>query len=110
MVLLDLLAAALVFWRVPYYLDWMQTGQPRRLLWAVRDGLAAGLAFALVAVLASMLFGGGEPTVTRSIGSVAIWFAVLGGGRQRPGALWWQCTHEAFLLSLKALIGWIPRT
>ncbi len=78
-VLLDLLAAAVVFWRVPYYLDWMQTGQPRRLLWVVRDGLIAGLAFALLATLASKLFGGGEPTVTQSIGSIAIWFVVLGG-------------------------------
>lgn len=76
-VLLDLLAAAVVFWRVPYYLDWMQTGQPRRLLWVLRDGLAGGLAFALLAALASTLLGGGEPTVTQSIGSVATWFVVL---------------------------------
>ncbi len=78
-VLLDLIAAAVVFWRVPYYLDWMQTGQPRRLLWVLRDGLVAGLAFALLAALASILFGGGEPTVTQSSGSVAIWLVVLAG-------------------------------
>ena len=69
----------MVFWRVPYYLDWMQTGQPRRLLWVVRDGLVAGLAIALLAALASILFGGGESTVTQSIGSVAIWFGILAG-------------------------------
>jgi hypothetical protein len=78
-VLLDLIAACMVFWRVPYYLDWMQTGQPRRLLWVVRDGLAAGLAFALLAVLASIFVGSGESTVTKSIGSVSIWFAVQAG-------------------------------
>jgi hypothetical protein len=78
-VLLDLIAAFMVFWRVPYYLDWMQTGQPHRLLWVVRDGLAAGLAFALLVVLASLLVGGGEPSVTKSVGSVAIWCAVLAG-------------------------------
>ena len=78
-VLLDLIAASLVFWRVPYYLDWMQTRQRRRLLWVVRDGLIAGLVIALLAVLASALIGGGEPTVMPSIGSAAMWVAVLAG-------------------------------
>ena len=78
-VLLDLIAASLVFWRVPHYLDWMQTRQRRRLLWVVRDGLIAGLVIALLAVLASALIGGGEPTVTPSISSAAIWVAVLAG-------------------------------
>ena len=78
-VLLDLIAASLVFWRVPYYLDWMQTRQRRRLLWVARDGLIAGLAIALLAVLASVLFGGGELGVTPSIGDAGIWFAVLAG-------------------------------
>jgi hypothetical protein len=78
-VLLDLIAAFMVFRRVPHYLDWMQTGQRRRLRWVVRDGLIAGLAFALLAVLASVLIGGGEPTITPSVGSAAIWFAVLAG-------------------------------
>jgi FtsH-binding integral membrane protein len=77
--LLDLIAASLVFWRVPYYLDWMQTRRRRRLLWVVRDGLIAGLVIALLGVLASALIGGGEPTVTPSIGGAAIWVAVLAG-------------------------------
>jgi hypothetical protein len=78
-VLLDLIAASLVFWRVPYYLDWMQTRQRCHLLWVVRDGLIAGLVIALLGVLASALIGGGEPTVTPSIGGAAIWVAVLAG-------------------------------
>jgi hypothetical protein len=71
-VMLDLIAASMVIWRVPYYLGWMQTRQRRRPLWVVRDGLIAGLVFALLAVLASVLFGDREPTVTPSIGNVAI--------------------------------------
>jgi hypothetical protein len=78
-VLLDLIAACMVFWRVPHYLEWMQTGRPHRLLSVVRDGLAAGLAVALMGVLASLLIGGGDPTVKKSIGSVSLWFAVLAG-------------------------------
>ncbi len=77
--LLDLVAALVVFWRVPYYLDWMQTGLTRRLLWVVRDGLVVGIAFALLAVLAQPVLGSGEPTVAPTIRVMAIWFAVLAG-------------------------------
>jgi hypothetical protein len=67
-VLLDLIAASLVCWRAPCYLDWMQTRHRRRLLWVMRDELVAGLAVAPMAVLASALIGG-----------AAIWVAVLAG-------------------------------
>ena len=76
-VLLDLVAALLVFWRVPYYLDWMQTGLTHRLLWVVRDGLVAGAAFALLAMLVVPVLGAGEPGVSPTIRDRAIWFAVL---------------------------------
>jgi len=75
--LLDLVAALLVFWRVPYYLDWMQTGLTHRLLWVMRDGLVAGIAFALLAMLLVPVLGSGEPTVIPTIKDMAIWFAVL---------------------------------
>jgi hypothetical protein len=78
-VLLDLVAALLVFWRVPYYLDWIQTGLTHRLLWVVRDGLAAGIACALLAVLAKPVLSFGEPTVIPTIKDMVIWFAVLSG-------------------------------
>jgi membrane protease YdiL (CAAX protease family) len=76
-VLLDLVAALLVFWRVPYYLDWMQTGLTHRLLLVVRDGLVAGAAFALLAMLVVPVLGAGEPGVSPTIRDRAIWFAVL---------------------------------
>jgi membrane protease YdiL (CAAX protease family) len=75
--LLDLVAALLVFWRVPHYLEWMETGQSHRLLWVVRDGLVAGAAFALLAMLATPVLGSGEPAVSPTIRDMAIWFAVL---------------------------------
>jgi hypothetical protein len=78
-VLLDLVAALVAFWRVPYYLDWMQTGLTHQLLWVVRDGLVVGIAFALLAVLAQPVLGSGEPTVAPTIRAMAIWFAVLTG-------------------------------
>jgi len=75
--LLDLVAALLVFWRMPYYLDWMETGQSHRLLWVVRDGLVAGAALALLTMLAAPILGSGEPAVILTIRDRAIWFAVL---------------------------------
>ena len=78
-VLLDLVAALVVFWRVPHYLDWMQTGTSYRLLSVVRDGLVAGVALALLAVLAKPVLRSGEPAVTPTIGAMVIWFAVLAG-------------------------------
>jgi hypothetical protein len=75
--LLDLVAALLVFWRVLYYQDWVETGQSHRLPWVVRDGLVAGAAFALLAMLAKPVLGSGEPTVIPTIKDMAIWFAVL---------------------------------
>ena len=77
-VLLDLAAAALVYWRVPVYWTWLAMHGSRALPLVVRDGLVAGLLFAAVAMVGSWLLGGGEPTVNRSAPAVAIWFAVAG--------------------------------
>jgi hypothetical protein len=47
-VLLDLTAAGLVCWRVPVCLAWSAARGARALPPVVRDGLAAGLLFAIV--------------------------------------------------------------
>ena len=74
-VLVCLLAALLVYLRVPSYVQWSIGRRKHRLVRALLDGLAAGLAFALLALV---LPGGGEPTVQPSVADRLIWFAVLG--------------------------------
>lgn len=68
-VLLDLAAAGLVYWRVPVYWMWSRARGSRALPLVARDGLMAGLLFAAVAIAGSWLLGGGEPTVSRSTAS-----------------------------------------
>lgn len=58
-VLLDLAAAALVYWRVPVYWTWLATHGSRALPLVVRDGLVAGLLFAAAAMAGSWLLGDG---------------------------------------------------
>ena len=76
LVLIDLLAALLVFWRVPRYLRWIAEKR-HRLFRVTLDGLVAGLAFALVAMGLSTLLGG-APAVQPTGVAGAIWFSVLG--------------------------------
>jgi hypothetical protein len=74
-VLMVTVAGLLVYVRVPSYIRWHRNRKRLRLLLTLADGLAAGLAFAGLA----MLFpGGGEPSVQPRIVDRAIWFAVLG--------------------------------
>ena len=77
-VLLDLAAAALVYWRVPVYWTWTTARGSRALPLVVRDGLIAGLLFAAMALTGSWLLGSGESTLSRSAPAAAVWFAVVG--------------------------------
>lgn len=74
LVLLDLAAAFVVYLRVPVYARWSRAQRPKRWLWALLEGVAAGL---LVAGLALVLPFGGEPSIQRSAAAIAVWFVVL---------------------------------
>ena len=77
---LVLLASALVFWRVPAYLQWMETRQAGRLFRVAGEGIAAGMAFAALAILDSLLVGTGESGALKllsSASSIALWLVVL---------------------------------
>ena len=73
-VLIDLAAAFVVYWRVPVYVAWAETRRPRRWLRAAVDGSVAGV---FIAGLALLLPFGGEPSIRRSATDVLIWCAVL---------------------------------
>ena len=73
-VLIDLVAALVVYRRVPVYAAWARTRRPRRWLRALLEGAAAGL---IVAGFALLLPIGGEPSVQRSAPAMLIWFAAL---------------------------------
>ena len=68
------LCAALVYWRVPTYIDWYRTRQNGRLWRVALDGLAAGL----VVAVPFALQGSGEPGVTMQPVDYLIWFAIMG--------------------------------
>ncbi len=72
-VVLDAIAGACVYYRVPHYLEWQSVRRPGRLRRVVGDGVLIGLVFASVPVL----FGSGEPSVTPGPIDMVIWFAVL---------------------------------
>lgn len=73
-VLIDLVAAFVVYRRVPVYAAWSQTRRPQRWLWAAIDGIVAGL---FIAGLALLLPFGGEPSIRRSAPAVATWCGML---------------------------------
>lgn len=68
------ICAAVVFWRVPTYIDWYRSQRPGRLWRVALEGLAAGLVVAIPFVLK----GSGEPSITVQPIDYAIWFAILG--------------------------------
>lgn len=76
-VLLDLVAALLVFWRVRIYLRWIAERRWHRLFRVMLDGGVAGLAFALVTMVLSTVLGG-EPIAQPTWVDRIIWFAVVG--------------------------------
>lgn len=65
--------AAVVYWRVPTYIDWRRTRRAGRYWRVVLDGAVAGLLVALPFALR----GSGEPSVTVQPVDYAIWFGVL---------------------------------
>jgi hypothetical protein len=73
-VLVIALSALVVYWRIPTYVQWSQTQQPRRLLRVALEGFVAGL----VVAMPFALFGAGEPSITRQPIDYVIWFVVLG--------------------------------
>jgi len=72
-VLLDAIAAAGILYRIPHYLRWQTAKRPHRLVRVLGDGLAVGMAFALLPVL----LVSGEPSVVPTVADRLIWFAVL---------------------------------
>lgn len=74
-VLLDLPAALLVFWRVPTYRYWQVVGRPRGMLRVLRDGAVTGLAFGTFALLVAFASPGGRPAP--GWGAVIVWLVVL---------------------------------
>jgi len=64
-VLLVFAVGVLVCLRVPNCLKWIEMRQANRLVWVVCDGLAARLAFALLALAATSLLGSGERLALR---------------------------------------------
>ena len=69
------ICASVVYLRVPTYVGWLHSRKPRRHLYVVLDGLAAGLVLALLTAVAP---GAGEPSVTPRNVDRIIWFNVLG--------------------------------
>ncbi len=67
------LCSAVVYWRVPTYIDWAITRHADRYWRVLLDGAVAGL---LVAIPFA-LNGSGEPSVTMRPVDYGIWFAVL---------------------------------
>ncbi len=65
--------SAVVYWRVPMYVEWMLYGRPGRYAQVVLDGFVAGLVIALPFALS----GSGEPSVAMRPLDYVIWFAVL---------------------------------
>ena len=76
LVLLCLLAAGIVYLRVPTYIKWSATRRRFRLLRVFVDGIVAGLLFALLPLLFN---SGGEPGIRPTWVDRMIWFAVLAG-------------------------------
>lgn len=74
-ILLDLIAAALVFHRVPTYLAWAVSRKSRRLICSARDGVIVGLLFAAIALV---LPGTGQPGVNPHLVERLLFFVALG--------------------------------
>ena len=73
-VLVIALSALVVYRRIPTYVQWSQTQQPRRLLRVALEGFVAGL----VVAMPFALRGSGEPSITMQPIDYVGWFVVLG--------------------------------
>ena len=74
LVLVDLVAAFVVYRRVPVYVAWARARRPRRWLRALLEGVVAGL---IAAGLAWVFPFGGEPSIERSTTAGLPWLAVV---------------------------------
>ena len=74
-IIFDVLAAGLVYWRVPAYVNWFEARKRNRLFYVLRDGVAAGLAFALLTLLLPGIGESGNSTLPMDY---LIWFIILG--------------------------------
>ncbi len=73
--LLDLVASALVYRRVPTCAAWHAVRRPDRILLALRDGAIIGLAFATATLFLSVAALGGA--VAQGWDAVLIWLVVV---------------------------------
>lgn len=73
LLLVLVLCALLVYWRIPTYIDWYSNKRPGRRWRVVLDGFLAGF----VVAAASALRGSSEPAASLQTIDYAIWFAVL---------------------------------
>ena len=85
LIIVIVLCALVVFWRIPNYIDWYRTRRRGRLWRVVIEGIVAGLVVAAPFVL----IGQGEPSNSVQPVDYAIWIAVLGlVGAINSGALY----------------------
>ncbi len=73
-IIFDLVASLIIYFRVPVYIEWQITHKTNRLLQVGLEGFLAGIVIALITALTSS----GEPSVTLTPIDKIIWFAVLG--------------------------------
>jgi hypothetical protein len=73
-VLIDLVAAFVVYRRVPVYAEWARARRPRRWIRALLEGAVAG---SIAAGLAWVLPFGGESSIERSATAGLTWLAVV---------------------------------
>lgn len=90
-ILIDLLSAGVVYWRVPTYMAWSTARRRYRLPQALLEGFVAGL---LVALVVMLLPWAGEPSVQPRLVDRLIWFAVVGAvGTFNSGAIYGVCVY-----------------
>ena len=73
-IIFDLVASLIIYFRVPVYIDWQLTHKTNRLIQVCFEGFLAGIVIALITSLTSS----GEAGVTLTPIDKMIWFAVLG--------------------------------
>jgi hypothetical protein len=95
-VLLDAIAAWLVYLRVPSYMRWALDRKSYRWLRVVRDGVAVGLLFATIPLLVP---GTGEPDVHPTFQHRVVWYLVLAAVGAANSMLAYSLSAMAFRLT-----------
>ena len=73
-VLIIAICTAVVYWRVPTYVEWGQTQLRGSLLRVALEGFLAGLVVAMPFVF----LGSGNPTIPMGATAYVVWFVILG--------------------------------